>query len=111
MADDSINVLVGTFSNVSSAIGTSPDITMSQCICIDTSTNRIGINTLTPQYAIDISNFGPAASIYNSIRTPKLIINDISSLSFSGRDTYSLSGLTTGEVYVDTSGYLRLRHT
>jgi hypothetical protein len=76
MADDSINVLVGTFSNVSTPIGTSPDITMSQCICIDTSTNRIGINTLDPSYAIDISNVSTSEKSY--IRTPRLIISDIS---------------------------------
>jgi len=71
MPEDSINTLVGTFSGITSSISNE---TMSQCICIDTSNNRIGINTLNPSYAIDISNIG--TSVKESIRTPRLIISD-----------------------------------
>ncbi len=71
MSEDSINTLVGTFSGITSSISNE---TMSQCICIDTSNNRIGINTLNPSYAIDISNIG--TSVKESIRTPRLIISD-----------------------------------
>ena len=115
---------------------------MSQCICIDTSNNRIGINNLAPLYAIDISNVAgsnvketirtprllvsdkiginnldPSFAIDISnigtseksyIRTPRLIISDISRLTFANNIS-NISLLTTGEIYVDASNYLRLR--
>jgi hypothetical protein len=71
MPEDSINTLVGTFSGITSSISNE---TMSQCICIDTSNNRIGINTLNPSYAIDISNIG--TSVKECIRTPRLLVTD-----------------------------------
>ena len=46
----------------------------SNIICIDTQNNRLGINTKTPQYSIDISG----TNISNSIRATKFI-GDISS--------------------------------
>jgi hypothetical protein len=138
MSDDSINTLIGTFSSVPQSIGTE---TMDQCICIDTSTNRIGINTLTPQYAIDISNL--SSTNPQSIRTPRLIVNDkigintltpeyaidISNLSSSdpqyirtprliisdirrlpfANTIPDILYLTSGEIYVDASNYLRFR--
>ena len=103
MSDDSINTLVGAFSYVTADIST---YSMEQCICIDTSANRIGINTLAPTYAIDISNFNANNPQY--IRTPRLIISDISSLQFVGHIQSSYL-LASGEVYVDASNYLRLR--
>ena len=141
MPEDSINTLVGTFSNVSATNITSID-TMSQCICIDTSTNRIGINNLDPSFAIDISNVAglnnnqairtprllvtdkiginnldPSFAIDISnvgtneksyIRTPRLIISDISKLTFVGHIPINYP-LVSGEIYVDASNYLRLR--
>ena len=142
MPEDSINTLVGTFSSVTARITID---TMSQCICIDTSTNRIGINNLDPSFAIDISNVSgssfkeairtprllvtdkiginnldPSFAIDISnvgtneksyIRTPRLIISDISRLTFANNiiNSTNISSLTTGEIYVDASNYLRLR--
>ena len=137
---DSINTLIGTFSALS-AVSLSEQ-TMEQCICIDTSGNRIGINTLGPSYAIDISNvvgstvteairtprlfvtdkiginnFDPSYAIDISnvgtsgksyIRTPRLIISDISKLTFVGHIPINYP-LVSGEIYVDASNYLRLR--
>ena len=103
MSDDSINTLIGTFSSVPQSIGTE---IMDQCICIDTSTNRIGINTLTPEYAIDISNLSSTNPQY--IRTPKLIISDITRLPFANTIPNILL-LASGEIYVDASNYLRFR--
>ena len=105
MSDDAINTLIGTFSFVPQAIGTQ---TMDQCICIDTSTNKIGINTLTPEYAIDICNSYP--NNYQYIRTPRLIISDISRLTTANAIIPNLGGLTIGEIYVDASNYLRLKY-
>ena len=45
----------------------------SNVVCIDTSTNRIGINTKTPRYSIDISGTDPNNLIYVN----KLIIGTI----------------------------------
>ena len=104
MSDDSINALVGAFSYVAADISTN---SMEQCICIDTSANRIGINTLAPTYAIDISNFATNKPQY--IRTPRLIISDISNLLFSGAIS-ATDQLISGEVYLDASNYLRLRY-
>lgn len=104
MPEDSINTLVGTFSSVTADLEIQ---NMNQCICIDTSNNKIGINTLTPLYAIDISNV--ANSIDKSyIRTPRLIISDISRLTFANNIS-NLGSMLTGEIYVDASNYLRLR--
>ena len=139
MSEDSINTLVGTFTKVTATISNE---TMSQCICIDTSTNRIGINNLDPSYAIDITNVAsssfkeairtprllvtdkiginnldPSFAIDISnvgtneksyIRTPRLIISDISKLTFVGHIPINYQ-LVSGEIYVDASNYLRLR--
>lgn len=109
MSDDSINTLIGTFSFVPEGIGTQ---TMDQCICIDTSTNKIGINTLTPEYAIDICNSSSSPNNHQYIRTPRLIISDISSLTTANAiiPDLQLQGLAIGEIYVDASNYLRLRY-
>ena len=103
MPDDSINTLIGTFSYIPETIRAQA---MDQCICIDTSTNRIGINTLTPEYAIDISNLSSANPQY--IRTPKLIISDITRLLYANTIPNILL-LASGEIYVDASNYLRFR--
>jgi hypothetical protein len=71
MPEDSINTLVGTFSSITATISNE---FMSQCICIDTCNNRIGINTLNPGYAIDISNV--STSVKECIRTPRLLVTD-----------------------------------
>jgi len=107
MPEDSINTLVGTFSSVLTNLDQGSS--MSQCICIDTSNNRIGINTLTPVYAIDLSNVGTSEKSY--IRTPRLIISDISRLTFPNNiiDSTNILSLISGEIYVDASNYLRLR--
>lgn len=39
-------------------------VNTSNVVCIDTSNNRIGINTRTPRFSIDISGTGPNNIIY-----------------------------------------------
>ena len=52
----SINNLVGTFATVNIE---SPElISNTNLLCIDTSNSRIGVNTLNPNYSIDIQNNG-----------------------------------------------------
>lgn len=107
MPEDSINTLVGTFSGITTTLS---NVTMSQCICIDTSSNRIGINNLDPSYAIDITNVA-GSNVKEAIRTPRLIISDISRLTFANNiiNPTNILSLISGEIYVDASNYLRLR--
>ena len=61
--------------NINKTSNTNQDFGInSNIICIDTQNNRLGINTKTPQYSIDISG----TNISNSIRATKFI-GDISS--------------------------------
>lgn len=48
-------------------------VNTSNVVCIDTSNNRIGINTRSPRYSIDISGTGPNSIIY----VDKLLIENI----------------------------------
>jgi hypothetical protein len=67
----SVNKLIGTFAQTSVQIDTSEFLNDNQkCIIIDTSENRIGINTIYPQYEIDVSGGG-------NIKTDNLIINKL----------------------------------
>ena len=102
MPEDSINTLIGTFSAVQTNFADGADeVTVTQCICIDTSNNRIGINTLTPDYAIDISTVGTNATS-SCIRTPRLIISDISYL-IANNAKNTAGTLTSGELYVENN--------
>ena len=59
-------------------------------ICIDSSNNRLGINTKTPQYSIDISG----TNDNNKIRANSLLINNlgiISEISCNKLETTDLS--------------------
>ena len=100
----SINTLIGTFSSID--INNTTTIDSSDLICIDTSNNRIGINTIDPSYSITIINTNRTNS-RNAIATPKLYITEISGISIGG----SMSGTTYNsfEVYCDASGYLRMK--
>ena len=107
MPEDSINTLIGTFSKVTTNL---EEQFLEQCICIDTSNNKIGINTLTPKYEIDISNVANTSE-KSYIRTPRLIISDISRLTFDNNiiNSSNIGLMLSGEIYVDASNYLRLR--
>ena len=92
---DSINTLIGTFSALS-AVSLSEQ-TMEQCICIDTSGNRIGINTLGPSYAIDISNV-VGSTVTEAIRTPRLLVTDkIGINTLDPSYAIDISNLVTGQ--------------
>lgn len=91
MSNQSINNLVGTFTAVD--IGNIYHLSNDNVICIDTSNNRLGINTLEPQHEIDVSNNG-------TIRCGKLILTDL--------PVYD-SNLAVGTVYTDISGFLKIK--
>ena len=73
------NKIISTINSVSSNYSYTPD--PNNLICIDSSNNRIGINTLNPGEAIDISGGNIRAKDFifmdlsNNPREIKLIIN------------------------------------
>ena len=93
---ESINTLIGTFSSFN-AIATQ-QIESNSLICIDTSSNRIGINTIDPSYSIHIVNSTDLSGI---ISCPRLIISSI-------KITDTRATLLSREVYCDASGFLKI---
>jgi hypothetical protein len=81
MPSSDYNKIISTINSVSSNYSYSPD--PANLICIDSSNNRIGINTLNPDEAIDISGGRVRANDYifidasNNTRELKAIINAI----------------------------------
>ena len=79
MSTSDYNKIISTINSVSSNYSYTPDT--NNLICIDTSNNRIGINTLNPTEAIDISGGNIRAKDFifmdssNNSREIKLIIN------------------------------------
>ena len=96
MSNQSINNLVGTFTAVD--IGNSYELSNDNVICIDTATNRLGINTLEPEHEIDVSNNG-------TIRCGKLILTELT----NNPDSPTLAALAVGTVYADISGFLKIK--
>ena len=68
MSTSNYNKIISTINSVSSNYSYLPD--PNNLICIDTSNNRIGINTLNPSQSIDVSG--------GTIKANNFIINDIS---------------------------------
>jgi hypothetical protein len=105
----SLNTLIGTFSSID-INNSNTTIDSSNLICIDTSNNRIGINTIDPSYSITIiNNTTNKTSSRNAIATPKLYITEISNINIVGQTMSGNINLNRYEVYCDLSGYLRLR--
>ena len=81
MSNSEYNKIISTINSVSSSYSYTPD--PNNLICIDSSNNRIGINTLNPLAAIDISGGNIRAKDYifidasNNTRELKAIINAI----------------------------------
>jgi hypothetical protein len=105
MSESSINTLIGTFSSLGSVANKTVDAT--NLICIDTSDNRIGINTIDPSYSIMIVDTNPNSSANRTIGiyTPRLYFD----LSKIARDADSTNIPRVGEVYVDFSGFLKVK--
>ena len=96
---ESINTLIGTFSSIDNM--NSQVIEPNSLIAIDTSFNRIGINTIDPSYSIHvISN-----DLSGIISTPRLIISSLKKII--GDDT---SELENNEIYCDGSNNLKIKY-
>jgi hypothetical protein len=107
---NSLNTLIGTFSSIDINNSNTTIIDTSNLICIDTSYNRIGINTMDPSYSITIMN--PSINKINSrnaIATPKLYITEISGLT-TAPHTMADPEYNRYEVYCDSDGFLRMRN-
>jgi len=78
MSDSNYNKIISTINSVTSNYSYTPD--PNNLICIDSSNNRIGINTLNPVHAIDISGGNVRAKDYyftGDARSLKQILNSI----------------------------------
>ena len=100
MSESSINTLIGTFSSISNI--TNYTIASNALICIDTSSNRIGINTIDPSYSIHIVDNATNTSV--GIYTPRLFL-DIGKIATALGQTTKI-----GEVYVD-GDFVKVRRT
>jgi len=81
MSSSDYNKIISTINSVSSNYSYSPD--PANLICIDSSNNRIGINTLNPTESIDISG--------GNIRANDLILIDSSNNSVSLKELLTIS--------------------
>jgi hypothetical protein len=79
------NKIITTVNSVTSDYTFVPD--QDNLIVIDTSNNRIGINTVNPEHSIDISNNG-------TVRASDFYINDISLSAKINEIITFLNGLT-----------------
>jgi len=78
MSDSNYNKIISTINSVTSNYSYTPD--PNNLICIDSSNNRIGINTLNPTQAIDISGGNVRAKDYyftGDTRSLKTILNSL----------------------------------
>ena len=71
MSNSNYNKIISTINSVSSGYSYVPD--PNNLICIDSSNNRIGINTLNPMYSIDAS--GGTIKAENFIANKNLLVN------------------------------------
>ena len=102
----SINNLIGSFTENDSVSLNDDNV---ESICIDTSNNRIGINTLNPEYSIHVSG--------GEVKSKSLIVDDISCLDISCQKLYLLNITVSGdstikpikplEVYLE-NGFLKM---
>ena len=106
--NSSINHLIGTFARLSNTGGFL--IHQPNLVCIDTSNNRIGINTLDPSYAIHVvSNTNNSSNdetiSSNRLKSDRLEINGtiiFKNLPISDHD------LVTGQLY-NSEGFLKIK--
>lgn len=107
---NSLNTLIGTFSSIDINNSNTTIIDASNLICIDTSNNRIGINTMDPSYSITIMNHSTnKINSRNAIATPKLYITEISGITVSSPLFMANTQYNRYEVYCDQDGFLRMR--
>ena len=118
--NDSINQLVGTFAmsstNADDIVGF---LETNNIIAIDTSNNRLGINTIDPSYEIDINN-GTLSTTHINISGNITGTIDLSNNLSSYFSQYDISivkfiipdssyNLESGQIYRTISGTLKIK--
>ena len=111
--NDSINELVGTFATVNTG---GKELIPNKLIAIDTSNNRLGINTIDPSYDLHIIN--------GLISTPHIDLSGnltgVIDLSNNVISAYDLSivrfivpffheNLKNGQIYKDSNDFLKIK--
>lgn len=100
--NSSINNLIGTFAtiNTGSFVPVATNL-----VCIDTSNNRIGVNTIDPSYGIHVMGSGvdgtigsTGLTIDNKSADTKVILKNLPT---------TVTGLETGQLYND-GGFLKV---
>tara|TARA_X000000368_G_C23056818_1_gene724323 strand:+ start:2978 stop:3301 length:324 start_codon:yes stop_codon:yes gene_type:complete len=99
----SINNLIGTFATINT--GSFQPIP-SNLVCIDTSNNRIGINTIDPSYSIHVLGSDEDGTIASS--NLKISNNSNTKIIFKNLPTSS-DGLETGQLWND-NGILKIHN-
>lgn len=98
--NSSINNLIGTFSNVTAAVD-SNNLNGTNLICIDTSNNRLGINTLDPSHAIHVVDVGeslPGTIKVHTIQVDKIMLRNNTD---SGTDEYKEITMQNGVLHIN----------
>ena len=98
MSNESFNHLISNFSTLEP---TSYEVIEDSCISIDTSFNRLGINTLDPSYSIHIVGNNEHICVSNIIVTNLINIPLI-------ENTNTFNNLVTNQIYRDASGFLKI---
>ena len=104
--NSSINNLIGTFAtiNTGSFVPVATNL-----VCIDTSNNRIGVNTIDPSYGIHVIGSG----VDGTIGSTGLIIDNKSAVTKTKVILKNLpttdAGLDIGELYIGAGGELKVK--
>ena len=97
----SINNLLGTFGTVN--LGSNQDVP-DKLVCIDTSNNRIGVNTIDPSYGIHVIGSNDEGTIGS--KSLRVSNNSNTVIIFENLPT-SADGLVKGQLYND-GGILKI---
>ena len=99
----SINSLIGTFATVNTGnVDAIPD----NLVCIDTANNRIGVNTIDPEYGIHVLGSGDNGRIFSTGLTVEN--EEPPTEIFFKNLPISDTGLSTGQLYTE-DGFLKIK--
>ena len=88
------NKIIANIKSASTNLGSSNFINSENVICIDSSNNRIGINTKNPEYAIDISGNTDT----NALRSYNLIITNLADIIDISTNIIVANDISTNEI-------------
>tara|TARA_B100000287_G_scaffold362871_1_gene356355 strand:+ start:438 stop:755 length:318 start_codon:yes stop_codon:yes gene_type:complete len=100
--NSSTNELIGTFATINTG---SVQPIPNNLVCIDTSNNRIGINTIDPSYSVHVIGTGDDGMIFSNAL--KIKDDTTTKIVFNNLPTNNV-GLETGQLYSD-AGILKIK--